>query len=156
MPWKDLLRFSFCFLSFNSSIARPFDSSGVGGFLGISPLFASFPSRPERPLSIFVFGYSHTSEITQLNVTLTQLTHINIIHSTFNIGHPTQHACNFTSTFFFWSLKRNIFGQYSKIFLVNTAKHVWSIQLNVFGQYSTFPRLSMDFGQSIFPLRIFS
>ena len=69
MPWQDLLRFSFCFLSFNSSIARPFDSSSVGGFPSISSLFASFPSRPTHSRCLCLGLQEQTSKLTQSNAT---------------------------------------------------------------------------------------
>ena len=62
-------RISFCFLSFNSSIARPFDSSGVGGFPSISSLFASFPSRPTHSRCLCLGLQEQTSKLTQSNAT---------------------------------------------------------------------------------------
>ena len=130
MPSKDLLRFPFCFLSLNSSIARPFDSSGVGGFLGISPLFASFPSRPTRYLCLGLRPHI-TNHPTQTkspdSMQVTQLLYSNIVQ---------QNSTKLMPHNMLVIVYGQFFGQYRKIFLVNTAKYFWSIQQNILGQYS--------------------
>ena len=136
-------------------------------------VFWAFPhflllSHQDR-LGIFVLGYGHTSQITQINASHPTLAFQHSSHcSTKLMPHNMlvivygQFFGQYRKIFlvntakYSWSIQQRSLGHYRNVFLVNTAKYFCLIQQNILGKYSTFPRLSMDFGQSIFPLRIFS